>query len=262
MMLKHISLINRYEKLVAIGFSTPQLFLLGISGWLFAYSVVQDISQLIFSPLAINRLMIAPILSAYMAGLFVLPIFALILLMKRIHMQKREEFGYWRALIKTLGSCLLCQVLFCCAFLSLLVFIFLDMWVVISESCLSVVATTAFMIFLLKNLLPHLNKRRRYIIIASLALFLITVRYTAWNASKPFLRDLHKVTRGMSGVAVENLLAKYQKNRDPNEIDYLYLEPAYTGESYFRFTDGNDFGWGKINFNNGRVINVEFIPAD
>jgi hypothetical protein len=262
MTLKHISLINPYEKLVAIGFSTPQLFLLGISGWLLAYSVVQDISQLIFSPLALNGVKLLLFVLPFTLIQILMPVYLLVLVMKNFRLPKREQFCKWKSIIKIVLKGTLILAVLTYAVVCIAAFIWLDMYFPFTVICPFMGILSLFSIAIFKDEFRHTKKNRLYSMIAFLVLVLLSFEQIDLSSSKTFIRDLYKVKRGMSGDEVEALLVKYQQGRERNQLDFLHLNPAFTGEASFRFTDGNDFGWGKINFNNGRVTRVEFIPAD
>jgi hypothetical protein len=265
MKLTKMSVMNEYEKIVAIGFSTPQLVLTGMAGWLFAFTVVQGFSQLMFSPLSISRLKLTLISFPATLGLLVIPIFLLSIIIKNIRLPRRGKTPDWRSILKIVlnGIGLLAIIIY--SLCSIAIFIILDLSFAITEVCLSIAMTCVFASFLFNNEFLHLKKNRRYSVIAFLILVLLSLERIDLNSAKPFTRDLYKVKRGMTGVEVENIMAGHIKNWVQDESEhFLHLNPAFTGEAWFRYTHeawGNA-GWGKVVFADGRVQDVEVCLCD
>jgi hypothetical protein len=93
---------------------------------------------------------------------------------------------------------------------------------------------------------------------------------TPWHPRKVFVRDLYSVRSGMTVDEVERVMGRY--SRGPGAKWGVPTPPAYptgseraamTGSMLYRWneTDGRyDSDWGKVSFERGKVVGVEFLP--
>jgi hypothetical protein len=100
---------------------------------------------------------------------------------------------------------------------------------------------------------------RRIVIVTSMLLLILSIKYMDWSPKKSFMRDLLQIRKGMTGVQVETIMSDQQKNFAQPESEYfLHLNPTYSGEAVFRDNSGEDIG--VIEFQDGHVVNVQYIP--
>ena len=124
-----------------------------------------------------------------------------------------------------------------------------------------------------KNPLKNLPKsppknlaKPKALLLLPFLLVVFSVRFVDWNSRKPFLRDLYSIKEGMTPAQVERIMGAYIEgggrplDSPANEVDER--GEMVTGTVTYRHTDEGwgDSDWGVVTFENGRVVDVEFLP--
>jgi hypothetical protein len=127
-----------------------------------------------------------------------------------------------------------------------------------------------FWLLVLLLLLWGAPARRKVLILGSLALIVVSMRFVDWNSRKPFLRDLHRIKLGMTAAQVDQIMGGYMTGGavspgNPGiRLDGRLVEQGEqaTGMiSYRHTTEGwGNSDFGEVTFVNGRVVNVHFSP--
>ena len=152
--------------------------------------------------------------------------------------------------------------------MALSVFLILDLGLGLAVSLYPafVGAYAAFWV-LVGALLLHARPLREKILILLLFVAVVfSVRFVDWNSRKPFLRDLYSVKEGMTPAQVEQIMGAYM-NGGGRPLDGPDTEvdeggEIVTGTVTYRHTDEGwgDSDWGVVTFEDGRVVEVEFLP--
>ncbi len=112
-----------------------------------------------------------------------------------------------------------------------------------------------------KFLTKSLSQEKRAIVVCGMIILILSLRYLDFNSRKPFLRDLGKISVGMTGHEVEAIMGKYDNQMTLyTPRDYQYLESDFSEQVSYRHTDE---GWGNadigtVKFQNGQVVGVDF----
>jgi hypothetical protein len=133
-----------------------------------------------------------------------------------------------------------------------------------------VVIYAAFWALLLLLFLWGASARHKLLILAPLAVALLTIGTINWNSRKPFLRDLYRIKEGMTAAQVEQTMGDYMTGGgvpagSPGiRLDGRLIEQGATatGTISYRHTNegwGNS-DWGVVTFEGGRVVDVWFSP--
>lgn len=143
-------------------------------------------------------------------------------------------------------------------FLPLVPFFIVDILFPFSAAPFATVISGAICIVFAYSFTQGVTFKWRVISLCLILLSILSVKYLDIASSKPFVRDLYQIKRGMSGLQVEKIMEDHRKNPALPEEDYfLHLTPDYTGSASFRPQRGGELGI--IRFQKGRVTKVEFI---
>ena len=103
------------------------------------------------------------------------------------------------------------------------------------------------------------SARRRMVGWAMAIAALLVLQIVPWTTRKPFLRQLHQVEVGMTRGEVLAIMAGYRQGTGWHlQGQELQLDAALV----FRHSDDGRFNsdWGVVQFDEGRVSTVEFLP--
>jgi hypothetical protein len=155
--------------------------------------------------------------------------------------------------------------------LALSIFLILDVGFALSVYLQFVAAYAAFWLLIGALLLVGLPGRERLLILGLFIVVLVSMSFVDWNSRKPFLRDLYRVEQGMTVEQVEQLMADYTIGTGwpacplglvATEPASETLRPSQPDRLVYRHTDegwGNS-DWGEVRFENGRVVEIHFLP--
>ena len=109
--------------------------------------------------------------------------------------------------------------------------------------------------------------RERLLILSLFLIVIFSIRFVDWNSRKPFLKDLYSIQEGMTPAQVEQIMSDYRIGGgspfpDGPETELNEQGGIVTGGITYLHTDegwGNS-DWGVVIFENGRVVQVEFLP--
>ena len=125
---------------------------------------------------------------------------------------------------------------------------------------------TAFWVLVGALLLYGRPMREILLILGLFVMVTFSVRFVDWNSRKPFLKDLYRIREGMTPAQVEQIMSDYMKG-DGAPLGSPKTEinergEIVTGTLTYRHTDGGwgDSDWGVVTFENGRVVQTEFLP--
>jgi hypothetical protein len=124
----------------------------------------------------------------------------------------------------------------------------------------------AFWLLVLLLLLWKAPARHKLLIVGSLAVVILGMRFVDWNSRKPFLRDLYRIKEGMTAAQVDQIMGDYMtcgavSPGNPGiRLDGRLVEQGEqaTGTISYRHTEegwGNS-DFGEVTFVSGRVVNV------
>jgi len=128
----------------------------------------------------------------------------------------------------------------------------------------------AFWSLFLLLLLWKAPARDKLLIVGSMVIVLLGMRFVDWNSRKPFLRDLYRIKEGMTAVQVDQIMGDYMTGGavslgNPGiRLDGRLLEQGAQATGMISYRHTNE-GWGnsdfgEVTFVNGRVVNVHFSP--
>jgi hypothetical protein len=155
--------------------------------------------------------------------------------------------------------------------LALSAFLILD--IVFSASLYSqfVVIYAAFWVLIGALLLHGSPRRERLLVLGLFVVVVSSIYFVDWNSRKPFLRDLYRVQEGMTVEQVDQIMGHYMGGTGWPARPLGLADEASTaamdeltlpGRLVYRHTNegwGNS-DWGEITFENGRVVEVRFLP--
>ena len=152
--------------------------------------------------------------------------------------------------------------------IALSVFLILDLGLGLAVSLYPtfVAIYAAFWVLVGALLLYGSPLRERILILLPFLLVVFSVRFVDWNSRKPFLRDLYSIKEGMTPAQVEQIMGAYMKGGglplDSPETEVDERGEVDTGTVTYRHTDEGwgDSDWGVVTFENGHVVEIEFLP--
>jgi hypothetical protein len=150
--------------------------------------------------------------------------------------------------------------------IALSVFLILDILGSASLYFRFVAIYTAFWVLVGALLLYGRPMREILLILGLFVMVPFSIRFIDWNSRKPFLRDFYRIREGMTPAQVEQIMGDYMKGggaplgspkTESNERGEIV-----TGTLTYRHTDEGwgDSDWGVVTFENGRVVQTEFLP--
>ncbi|HXG64178.1 MAG TPA: hypothetical protein VNO70_03665 [Blastocatellia bacterium] len=246
--------------------SPAQHAVVGFSTWIFIFTFIHDAFTFIFSPLY-------PIeyLPKFMAGsLFsftgiAVPFLFILGLPPIVQEYWREVKNRWPILLVMLNLVFWSIVIVILISFFFGVFLIAEILFPTSVVPFTTITCAVLWIAFAIPITDHLTKGRRVIILVTILLLILSMRYVDWNTRKPFARGLFRVQKGMTGVEVESIMGRYLKNwAQPESAHYLHLNPNFTGETWYRHTREAwaNADWGKVVFHDGRVVDVEICLCD
>ena len=147
------------------------------------------------------------------------------------------------------------------------VFFVLDFVADVSIYVRFVAAYAAFWVLAGALLLQGTALRYKLLILVVFLAMLWAVRFIDWNSRKPFVKDLYRVQEGMTEAQVERIMGPYIEeailpvslSNKGDEAD----EPTLGSKVFYRHTDKSwgSSEWGVVTFEDGRVVQAEFIGA-
>ncbi len=163
-----------------------------------------------------------------------------------------------------LRSVLLALVLW----IALSAFLVLDLMFQVSLYWQFVVIYIAFWVLVGALLSTGRPLRDRLLSLGLFVLVLFSVRLVDWNSQKSFLKDFYSLKEGMTPAQVDQAMSGYMKayaeDAPQSGIQYEFDEQGeiVTGQVTYRHTDEGwgDSDWGVVTFENGRVVQLEFLP--
>ena len=152
--------------------------------------------------------------------------------------------------------------------IALSVFLILDLGLGLAVSLYPtfVAIYAAFWVLVGVLLLSDRSLREKALILLPFLLVVFSVRFVDWNSRKPFLRDLYSIKEGMTPAQVEQIMGAYMtgggRPLDSPETEVDERGEMVTGTVTYRHTNEGwgDSDWGVVTFENGRVVEVEFLP--
>jgi hypothetical protein len=139
--------------------------------------------------------------------------------------------------------------------------------VIFPVSAIPFVTTSSALLLILcaNEAMRHVNIGRKRTVIAMFVLLILSVKFIDLDTRKPFTRHLFLIHKGMSRIAVEKIMSSHLKNWvEPESAHYRHLNPQFSGVVLYRHTTewwGNA-DWGKVVFNDGRVVGAEICLCD
>jgi hypothetical protein len=147
--------------------------------------------------------------------------------------------------------------------LAVVVLVIIDYLYALSVTVPSAFAGTALLFALLLAARPRQSRTRRISIAAVVVAVAVVIRLINWTPVKPFLKDLHSIRPGMTEADVNRVMGKYTEGTGwPGSIDGDgSRELRVPNTIVFRPTSApGDSNWGMVQFQDGRVVQVEFSP--
>jgi hypothetical protein len=151
---------------------------------------------------------------------------------------------------------------------ALSVFLILDLGLGLAVSLYPtfVAVYAAFWVLVGALLLYGRPLREKALILLPFLLVVFSVRFVDWNSRKPFLRNLYSIKEGMTPTQVEQIMGAYMtgggRPLDSPETKFDERGEMVTGTVTYRHTNegwGNS-DWGVVTFENGRVVEIDFLP--
>jgi hypothetical protein len=245
-----------------VGLSVYQHALMAFAGWFFVFTAIGDTYQisgtLLFEQDSIRILVIGLIVNVlFVSVFFVFPCAFAGWGIYHIKTHDRHISGVFpqlKFLIIIIGWIV---STFVCVLCPLAVFVLVDMFAANSVIPLTTVFAGIVWLILGTNETRKLPLNRRIIIVTSMLLLILSIKYIDWSPKKSFVRDLLQIRKGMTGVQVEKIMRNQQKNFvQPESEHFLHLNPEYTGSTVFR--DDSREEYASVAFINGRVVNIVF----
>lgn len=243
------------------GLSVYHHVLVAFAGWFFVFTVINDIYQatgtFILQRYSASDLVICIILNViFISVFFVFPCafggWGL------YHIKNHNLLDGTLFLLKSLLTIIGWIVsVFFWVLIPLAVFIFADRLIANTTLPLTTIFVGIVWLILGTKETRKLSLNRRIVIVTSMLLLILSVKYVDWSPKKSFVRDLLQIRSGMTGVQVETIMKNHQKNFVQSESEhFLHLNPEYTGETVFRDNGGDSIA--VFTFQEGRVVNVVF----
>ena len=221
-----------------------------------------------FYPIAVLALSIA-------GGLILMAVVAVVMMSARRLLRRDRILGdpdatertqrSWAAVFTSRTVLVMFPLGFAMAF-----YVILDRVLTVSVHWRFVGLYAAFWVLFLLLLLLKASARDKLLIVGSLVVIFVGMRFVDWNSRKPFLRDLYRIKNGMTAAQVDQIMGDYMTGGavslgNPGiRLDGRLLEQGEraTGMIAYRHTDegwGNS-DFGEVTFVSGRVVNVHFSP--
>jgi len=124
-------------------------------------------------------------------------------------------------------------------------------------------AGTALLFALLLATRPRQSWTQRISFAALLVAVAIVIRLVNWTPVKPFLKDLYTIRPGMTEADVNRIMGRYVRGTGwPASINGdSSRELRVPNTVVFRPTGSpGDSNWGMVQFQDGRVLKVDFSP--
>jgi hypothetical protein len=150
--------------------------------------------------------------------------------------------------------------------LALSVFLILDLGLSVSLYFRFVAIYTAFWVLVGALLLYGRPMRETLLILGLFVMVAFSVRFMDWNSLKPFLKDFYRIKEGMTPAQVEQIMGDYMKGGGAPlgspKTKFNERGEIVTGTVTYRHTNEGwgDSDWGVVTFENGRVVQIEFLP--
>jgi hypothetical protein len=150
--------------------------------------------------------------------------------------------------------------------LALSIFLILDILGSASLYFRFVAIYTAFWVLVGALLLYGRPVREILLILGLFVMVAFSVRFIDWNSRKPFLRDFYSIKEGMTPAQVEQIMGDYMKGGGAPlgspKTEINEQGEIATGTLTYRHTDEGwgDSDWGVVTFEDGRVVQTEFLP--
>ena len=149
---------------------------------------------------------------------------------------------------------------------ALSIFLILDLGFSVSLYLRFVVIYTAFWVLVGALLLYGRPMRERLLILTLFVMVAFSVRFIDWNSRKPFLKDFYRIKEGMTPAQVEQIMGDYMKGGGAPlgspKTELNEQGEIVTGTVTYRHTNEGwgDSDWGVVTFENGHVVQIEFLP--
>lgn len=154
---------------------------------------------------------------------------------------------------------------------ALSVYLVLDVGFAVSVYWQVAAIYTAFWVLIGALLLVGSPKREKLLILGLFVVVLFSIRPVDWNSRKPFLKDLYHVKEGMTVEQVEQIMDSYLEGTGwparplglPAGEEAVETEGlALPDRLVYRHTNEGwgDSDWGEIRFEEGRVVEIRFLP--
>lgn len=240
------------------------LAIAGISILFLLFSITRDIRVLMYSPLAKSTASLILSFPLVSTGLVLLSI-ALHCLYLKIHEIRRrieeQEYGP-RKLIALITPCIGITI-----FINFLIafFMLVDAFVAPLTAVPLVTSLCGILLVLCVWEVSKVTIRRRVVMLSMLLALILSLNYIDFSSRKPFMRDLSKLRIGMTGAQVQAIMDRYYHNWYEEEGEHFFhLDPAYTGGKMYRHTKEGwaNADWGRVEFKEGRVVDVEICLCD
>ncbi len=108
---------------------------------------------------------------------------------------------------------------------------------------------------------PIVEHRGRFASLIAVNAMILALLLVPWTTRKPFLHHLYSIKPGMSVAEVRKIMSRYMV--DTKFANYSDSEQKNLNAThYFRHSDDPMFNadFGMVTFQEGKVINVEFLP--
>ena len=140
-----------------------------------------------------------------------------------------------------------------------------------------------WLLLMLSDLANRFNNYKLLVVLAFLSA-MVAIYFIPWSTRKPFLRHLYSIKPGMTVSEVESIMSGYMKGSglpwppiwDDEPKSFSSTSSTTTqgvikgedgeieipGSIIYRHSDEGSFNadWGQVNFKDGRVESVEFLP--
>ena len=102
--------------------------------------------------------------------------------------------------------------------------------------------------------------RHKLLILGLFVVIVFSVRFVNWTTLKPFLKDFYSIKEGMTPAQVEQIMGSYIIGDGKTEINEQ--GEIVAGSITYRHTNEGwgDSDWGVATFEDGRVVEIEFLP--
>jgi hypothetical protein len=153
---------------------------------------------------------------------------------------------------------------------ALTIYLLLDLALTVSVYWWFVGLYATFWVLVMLLLLWGAPARQKLLVLGSLALIVVSMRFVDWNSRKPFLRDLYRIKEGMSAEKVDQIMGDYMtcgavSPGNPGiRLDGRLAKEGEQATGMISYRHTNE-GWGnsdfgEVTFVDGRVVNVHFSP--